>query len=504
MFWLRPSLGNGENIITHTVTRRTVLDLVVERGTLESQKTVRGQCKLPGWENKIIFIVPEGTTVKKGDVVVRFDSEKIDEAIAEKKTEINQAEGAVKEAEQEIAVQKNTNASDIAAAELAVKLAELDLKKYRDGDFQAELADFKRSIDEGKAELEKAKDELDNMRDLVKKGYRAPKQLREIQLRFDSFKFRVDRDLLKLNNLEQYDRPRRIMELTANAEETVRQLKRARETAKAELEKANAKHQNAIQALQLETQEMKELKGELVNTEIKAPQPGTIVFANKPWFDDNERIREGATVYRRQEVFYLPDLRNMQVEANVHESVVNKVSEGQNVSVRVDAYPDQTFQGKIKMVSKLANSSWNSSTKNYKVVVIIDDFPEAIELKPGMTAECEILVGTYRDIIAVPVNAVTEHFQQAYVYSVEQGQVVRKTVEVDRSTTSFLEITDGIQEGDRLTLDAYQRGLADFGDAERDAQSIESDKKKGAGEGSAPSAAPPGDSVVPAPNPPPG
>lgn len=470
--------GDEARPITHTVARRTVLDMVIERGTLESQNTVRGQCELPGWENKIIFIVPEGTTVKKGDVVARFDSEKIDQSIAEKKTAINQAEGSVKEAEQEIEVQKNTNASNIAAAELAVKLAELDLKKYRDGDFEAELADFKRSIDEGKAELEKAKDELDNMRDLVKKGYRASKQLREVELRYESARYRVDRDELKLNNLQNFDRPRKIMEMQANAEETVRKLERARNTATAELEKAVAKHENAKQALALQTQEMKELEGELKNTEIKAPQPGTIVYANKPWFDDNERIREGATVYRHQEVFYLPDMRKMQVEANVHESVVNKVSEGQNVIIRVDAYPDQTFNGTIKMVSKLANSSWNTTTKNYKVVVIIDEFPESIELKPGMTAECEILVGTYEDVIAVPVNAVTEHFQQNYVYALEKGRVKRRQVTVGRSTTSFLEITDGLDEGDVLTLDAYQRGLADFGDAEKEAQAMKSGKKK--------------------------
>ncbi len=477
-------VGNASpaSLITHTVSRRTVRDIVIERGTLESQNTVRGRCGLPGWENKIIFIVPEGSNVKQGDVVVRFDSEKIDEAITEKKGEINQAEGAVKEAEQEIAVQKNTNASNIAAAELALKLAELDLKKYEFGDFEAELADFKRSIDEGKAELEKTKDELDNMRDLVKKGYRSSSQLREIELRYDSFKFRVDRDELKLKNLQEFDRPRKLMELKANAAETVRQLKRAQDTAAAELEKAKAKFENAKQALELEVQEMKELESHLTNTEIKAPQPGTIVYANKSWWDDDERIREGATVYRDQEVFYLPDMRKMQVEVNVHESVVNKVGEGQDVIIHVDAYPERTFAGTIQRVSELANSSRNTATKTYKVFVIIDDFPDEIELKPGMTAECEILVGTYENIIAVPVNAITEHFEKNYAYLVEGSRIVRQQVQVGRSTTSFLEITEGLQAGSLLTLDAYQRGLEDFGEAEKDAQALATEKSKPATE----------------------
>ena len=90
-----------------------------------------------------------------------------------------------------------------------------------------------------------------------------------------------------------------------------------------------------------------------------------------------------------------------------------------------------------------------------------------------MTAECEVLVGTYEDIIAVPVNAVTEHFQQSYAYKVNGGNIERQKVTVGRTTTSFVELTEGVQEGDRLALDAYQRGLDDFGEAEKDARELQ-------------------------------
>lgn len=484
----------ADGIIAHEVSRRSVRDMIVERGTLESQNTIRGACPLPGWENKIIFIVPEGDRVKNGDVVVRFDSEKIDERIAQMKNEVNKAEGAVQESKQEIEVQKNTNESNIEAAKLAVALADLDLKKYRDGDFEAEQADFKRSIDEGKAELEKIKDELENIRALVKKGYRAPEQLREIQLRYDSARFRVSRDELKLTNLVKFDRPRRIMELEANAEETVRKLTRAEDTATAELEKAKAKLENSKQALELQNDEMKQLEELSKNTEMKATAEGTLVYANKPWYDDDERIREGLSVYQNQEIFYLPDMRNMQVNVSVHESVVNKVKVGQKATIRVSTYPDVNFIGTIKRVSSLASSNYRTSTKNYEVVIFVDEFPVEIELRPGMTAECEIMAGVYQDIIAVPVNAVTEHFQQNYVYVIEGKKVIRQRVEIGRATTSFLEITKGLQVGQRLALDAYQRGLNDFGEAEKDAGLAEGlqNEKPAAVEGAAPSGGNPG------------
>lgn len=67
-----------------------------------------------------------------------------------------------------------------------------------------------------------------------------------------------------------------------------------------------------------------------------------------------------------------------------------------------------------------------------------------------------------------------------YVYAVEGGKVVRRQVEVGRSTTSSLEITNGLETGTRLALDAYQRGLADFGEAEKDAEAILTEKSTAA------------------------
>ena len=66
---------NSEASSTYVVQRRTIEDRVVERGTIESQKTVFGKCEIPG-RNKITFIVDEGTEVKKGEKVAELEDEK--------------------------------------------------------------------------------------------------------------------------------------------------------------------------------------------------------------------------------------------------------------------------------------------------------------------------------------------------------------------------------------------------------------------------------------------
>lgn len=472
--------NSAEEQAIYEVQRRTVDDRVVERGTVESQNTVHGRCELPGWSNKIIKIVDEGTFVKEGEIVAELEAEEIDQEIAQKKVELNEARGLLEQSGKEIDIQKNKGESDIAEAELNWELAKLDLEKYRDGDSVAQIADQERAIKEAQAELEKIRDERKNTELLVKKGYRSPEQLRESELREQSLGFRVESEIQRLKVLNDFDYKRQITEFEAKAKNFERALARAITTAKAEELKAQAAYDNAQNAVQLHEAELKELEDIKGKCVLKAPQDGTVAYANQPWFDPEDRIREGTTVRQQQDIFYLPDMENMQVRVNVHESVVNRIKVDQIATIRLDAFPDVNLQGKVTFVSELAASSY-SDTKNYEALVVIDEIPESLELKPGMTAEVNILVGTYADIIAVPVGAITEHFQQTYAYIFENGKAVRRKIETGRVTHSFVEVTEGLNPGEAVALDAYQRGNEDFAEAERAASADSAPMEAAAG-----------------------
>jgi len=449
--------------LTYQVTRRNLQDTIIERGTLESQSTVQGICDLPGWQNKIISIVPEGSAVEAGALVVEFDSSEIDKLVAANKSKLVAAEGKLESAKQELAVQKNKGESDIAAAELELQLAELDLTKYRDGDYIAEKADMERSISEGDAELKKVSDELVNMRALVRKGFRSPEQLRELELRVKTAQFRVDRDQQKYNVLLKFDHQRKITEFSAKAGEAKRKRDRAKATAEAEVRKAEANLLSAESDLELVQTELRDLNRYKANCRLTAPKAGTIAYANTEWMGPEERIREGATVRQQQTVFYLPDMSRMQVKVNVHESVVNKVKKGLETNLQIEAFSGSSLKGTIQQVSELASSS-RSDSKSYEVTVMIDSFPPELKLKPGMTARVEILAGTYDNLLAVPVGALTEKDGRAFTFVSSDRVVLPREVKLGRTTHSYVEILDGLAEGELVLLDAYVRGLTDLED----------------------------------------
>jgi len=459
----------ADDFSTYTVQRRTLADRIVERGTVESQKTVYGKCEIPN-RTKITFIVPEGTQVKKGDKVVAFETNELDKDIAQKKVAVNEAKGKLAEAVQSLEIKNNENATNIATAELEYEIAKIDLIKYREGDFLAEEAEIERAIKEAEAGLEKVREEKKNIEILVKKGYKTPQQLVEVQLRENTFQFMVERDKQKHSVLIKYDRQKKMIEFEGKRKETELKLERAKKTANAETIKAESAVENAKNGLKILEQQLEESLDLLKKCVLCAEQAGTVAYANERWYDPTRRIREGTEMYSGRNVYYLPDMSRMQVKANVHESVINRIKVDQNATIRLDAFSDVKLSGTISSVAGMAASSY-SSVQNYETVILIDEIPDDLSLKPGMTAEVDILVGTYEDVIAVPVGAITEQFDQMYVYVLAGGTVDRRLVEAGRVTHSFVEITAGLEEGDVVALDAYQRGLEDFADVERESAS---------------------------------
>ncbi len=326
----------------------------------------------------------------------------------------------------------------------------------------AEIAELDRSIAESKAALEQRKEELKNMRILVKKGYREPERLVQMDQAVKSARFQVDRDEQKKEVLTKFTYLRQITELESKSKEAVRKLVRAEATAKAEMTKARLKLAAAKERLEIESKELKEEEQQLEKAVIKATQSGTVAYANHRWMDPEYRIRPGGSVHRRQTVFHLPDMSRMQVQLEVHESLINKLKVGQKAIIQVAPFPDQKFNGRIKKIADLARSDRNSEEKAYTAIVTIDDFPPDIKLKPGMSAETEIHVRTLKDVIAVPVQTVTQIAGKEFAYVKRGNQFVRTAIKVSEGNESFLVLNEGLELGDEIAMDAYQRGLSDI------------------------------------------
>ena len=446
------------------VKKINLRDTIIERGTLESQQSIEINCEMDQWENKIIFIMPEGTVVKKGQVVVRFDSSRLEETISDYEQRVADYRSRVQVAKEELIVQKKDNETAIRDAEQALDFAKIDRDKYLYGDFKVNLSDIDGSISEQKATVAKTQRDLDNTRILVEKGFVGLESLRAQEQEMRSVKLRHDREVLKRIMLLTYDHPKLKKEHRSKVREAEYKLK----TAKALAESRIAQKQQSVVGrendLKLREDRLKELKKRMEKAIVKAPASGTLAYAHGRWGRENQ-IREGGVVYEGQTIMKLPNMRKMQVEVGIHESLVSKVKPKQPAAIRIDSYPGIPFIGSVKSVAPLAESGYQVTAKNYKTIITVDEIPEDVALKPGMTAQVELLIGYYPDVIAVPVQAIASHNDNKYVYlKSPDGEFERTQIKSGKSNISFLEITEGLSAGDEVALDAFQRAANDFGD----------------------------------------
>jgi RND family efflux transporter MFP subunit len=450
--------------LVSSVRKATLRITVTERGNLESCVTVDGVCEVNVNQIKIISLVPEGTKVNKGDTVCKFDSSEIDKNVAQQEIKVKQARARIETTQQEREIQRNKGESDIIAAKVELTLAQLDLEKYQKGDYPAETTKQKGEIGLKKKDLEESKNKLEQYGKLMKKGFKTPEQVRIQEMEVARSELQYESALLELKVKENYEYKKKTTEFSAKADQASKKVDQAKATAKAQVSKAASEYEAAKGTADIEEQQLKEYLRQKEKTVIRAGQSGVVAYANEYWYDSSRQIREGATVYSLQKIFTLPDMSQMQVKVNIHESLIKKLKVGQKAEIRIDAFPNIVFVGTVKSVSQLADSGrgWLSGgVKQYPTIVKLDEL-QGQDLKPGMTAEARILVGELDNVLVVPVQAIAEHKGEFFAFVETPGGIQRRKVKTGDNNETHVQILDGLNEGEQVALDARLRASAEF------------------------------------------
>ena len=227
-----------------------------------------------------------------------------------------------------------------------------------------------------------------------------------------------------------------------------------------DLEAAERDYDNSVAQLALEQAQVKQAQAslnsaqtELSYTEIKAPVDGIVI---------SKAVEVGQTVaasFETPELFSVAeDLTKMQIEASVVEADIAKVKEGQNVRFTVDSYSDDYFYGTVTQVRNEATTTSNVVT--YTVVIGIDNTD--MKLKPGMTANVEIITAEEKDVILVPNQALrfyiddsdnAKRYKDRGVWIMKNGKPERVVVKIGVSDEDNTQILEGnIKLGDEVII----------------------------------------------------
>lgn len=182
---------------------------------------------------------------------------------------------------------------------------------------------------------------------------------------------------------------------------------------------------------------------------IKSPIDG--VISKRP-VDIGEMVSVGSVIAE------LLDPKDIYVLSTIDEVDVSKLMAGMPVKVHVDALPEKLFDGVITRIAPIVSGS-KQETRTFEVRTV---FREDVEfLKPGMSADIEVISRVMKDILHVPAQAVLDREGRKLVYVVEDGRARLVPVTVGYLSWSDAELTGGVKEGDSVITTPDAAGLRD-------------------------------------------
>jgi HlyD family secretion protein len=228
---------------------------------------------------------------------------------------------------------------------------------------------------------------------------------------------------------------------------------------------AQATKQSAYYNVQSAAATVNEAKDNLGRTTIYAPADGTISSLG---VELGERVL-GTQQMTGTELLRVANLNNMEVEVDVNENDIVKISVGDSARVEVDAYLKKEFKGIVTSISNSASADLTADqVTNFKVKVRIlkesyadltEGKPESYSpFRPGMTATVDIITKRKENVVAVPISAVVvKSDTSATVKPVVQGPDSQS--EMPKSDKKFECVF--VKEGDKAKIRVIKTGIQD-------------------------------------------
>ena len=186
-------------------------------------------------------------------------------------------------------------------------------------------------------------------------------------------------------------------------------------------------------------------KQKLEKTKIYAPLASRV---KEKTFSAGDFVKNGTRL------FTLIQPNPLKLDFSVSERDVGKMKVGQDVLVKVDAFPDREFTGKVSIVFP----SLEEKTRTLSIEALVPD-KEGI-LKPGLFARVILYTGGMKDTVVIPITAILYEGDRTRTYVVEGDRAKERPVKLGNKYDEEIEITEGIGEGEKVVI-AGQQGLSE-------------------------------------------
>jgi len=397
--------------LTHTIGRGNLLVTVTEQGTLESSNNTEIKCEVRGFST-VTWVVPTGTVVEPGDELVRLDTKVIEEQYSLTKTNTFIATATLEETKANVA--KNT----------------IGIDAYKKGRFRSQMQGLEKELAANKRNLRSARKMLARSEVLFKRGFVSDLEVQSNMFTVTQAELELQVKETEIKVLQEFTQKMEMETLQGNL--TASLSKRAADEA----------------GLAMEKKRRDRAKQELEDCIIRSDRKGLVIYPSAAAWKQTPDITEGATVRKDQVLLLMPDLDKMQVKVGIHESMVEQVRPGLKAIVTL---PDRTLEAKVTSIASVTRPAgwWTGNVVKYDTII---ELPADQGLKPGMSAEVEVILAVHENELTIPVAAVVETEEGAFCWVKTPEGASRRVLKLGDSNDVFVVVQGGLNEGEEVVL----------------------------------------------------
>jgi HlyD family secretion protein len=255
----------------------------------------------------------------------------------------------------------------------------------------------------------------------------------------------VDADSITLRN-SQYEPPTTIRTAEINYDQSKRTLRQLEKLYSLRVAYTKFEVENLNFRIRRITRRRDDYQDILNSFTIRAPSPGMVIY-KKDWRGNKRKTGSQISSFDRV-VATIPDLKSMLSRIYVSEIDIYKVKVGQEATVTVDAFPKNTFRGKVATVANIGEKLPNTDSKVFEVLIKIDGTNPL--LRPLMTTGNKVVLNTFNNVTYVPIECVQAGDDSIpYVYAKNKHKHV---VLLGATNEKYVIIEKGIEPGEPLYL----------------------------------------------------
>jgi multidrug resistance efflux pump len=451
---------------THKVEPKRLKIAVTLDGTFVARTMEEVPLRPETWSDyEIVEVVEHGAKVRKGETLIKFDSEKINEAIADLELEQRLNELAILKAEEELPRMEKTLRLDFEDAERASQQAKEDFERYKEIERPMAVKSAEFMVKYYNFMLDYEQDELDQL----EKMYEADdltEETEEIVLKrqrnsVEFAEFSLESAKISRDQMLNVRLPRADIRIKEALERTALARARAQTALSLDLNRGRYELEQRKKARAKSLDKHAKLLADRELMEIKAPADGIVFYGqniNGRWSDTQTLINKYEphnNVSPGSILMTIVEPRPVYVTAAVEEGKRPDVSRDQKAKITLPAEGSEPVAGKVKSISSIPVSPGKFEI-NFELEQ--DEIPDWVV--PGISGKAQITTYEKKDALVVPRSAVhddEENEDQKYVWLVDpdddEAKPQRRNVKLGKRKGDEVEVLKGLKDGDVVSLE---------------------------------------------------